>query len=408
MKDQESQSIQEIQIKIKKYLELDNVSFLVGAGGSFHLGAPIIRKVKDCKGLKISTDVEKYYRKDKDPSYEELFNCLQADIFLNEQMGGSADAQRNSIKTMQRWLFENCNTERTTIAKDYSADARLKENRYYYHELLIKKLLQRPSNLRRANLFTLNYDMAFDYALDNLGVHYINGFVGVHNRCFRPEVYDYDIYYPGQSVSGKVHRAEKVLRYYKLHGSLSWQSVDPSIKNTYGIREVQNMGNFDEEHQLMVYPCVNKKTYTLDLPYSELFRQFAQAITQPQSVLVCLGYSFNDEHVNDIIKQALSIPSFTLIIANYNPPAEKDDSGKDNSDNGNSKKDDSEIAKLRNLKDRRIIILDEGNKEESSFVGFVKNVMPDLYEVDEQMALAKTMGALFSNKKSVDEIGGNE
>ena len=47
--------------------------------------------------------------------------------------------------------------------------------------------------------------MAFDYALDNLGVHYVNGFMGVHNRCFRPEVYDYDLYYPGQSVTGNVY-----------------------------------------------------------------------------------------------------------------------------------------------------------------------------------------------------------
>lgn len=33
---------QEIKLRIKKYLELENVSFLAGAGTSFHLGAPII------------------------------------------------------------------------------------------------------------------------------------------------------------------------------------------------------------------------------------------------------------------------------------------------------------------------------------------------------------------------------
>ncbi len=421
MKNQEKQSIREIQLKIKKYLELDNVSFLVGAGGSFHLGAPIIRKISGCHGLDVRAETEKYFGKGKDPSYEDLFNCLQADIFLTEQKEQkkeSSQVQRESMTKMQRWLFENCDTEKTTIPGDYSSDEKgekLKENRYYYHELLIKKLLQRPGNLRRANLFTLNYDMAFDYALDNLGVHYINGFSGVHNRCFRPEVYDYDIFYPGQSVSGKVHRAEKVLRYYKLHGSLSWQSVEPSIKNTYGIREVQGMGRFDENHQLMVYPCVNKKTYTLDLPYSELFRQFAQAITQPQSVLVCLGYSFNDEHVNDIIKQALSIPSFTLIIANYVPPpsssseeksAAPDSAKKETVNNGASSSEEdrttsnkrlSEIELLKMIGDKRIIILDETDLAQSSFVGFVENIMPDLYEVDEQIALAKTLETLFSD-----------
>lgn len=231
--------------------------------------------------------------------------------------------------------------------------------------------------MRRANLFTTNYDMAFDYALDNLGVHYINGFMGVHNRCFRPEVYDYDIYYPGQSVSGKVHRAEKVLRYYKMHGSLSWVSSKPTPSNVYGINEVTMNGRFEPsiDKQIIIYPCVSKKTFTLDLPYSELFRQFSQAIIQPQSVLFCLGYSFYDEHINDIIYQALSIPSFTLIIANYitNP----------------------EIQKLKCLDDPRIIILDETDSEQSTFVGFVKNIMPDLYEENEQMIVVDTLNKLY-------------
>ncbi len=176
-----------------------------------------------------------------------------------------------------RWFEEP--TEITSIQEKLSDDEKnnLCKNRYCYHEILVKKLLQRSNNLRRVNFFTTNYDMAFDYALDNLGVDYINGFMGVHNRCFRPEVYDYDLYYPGQSVSGKVHRAEKVLKYYKLHGSLSWVSAEATFSNSYGICELplNNLsGKINKE--LLIYPCSTKKTFTLDLPYSELFRQFSQ------------------------------------------------------------------------------------------------------------------------------------
>lgn len=49
MDNQNDQRIQELRIKIKKYLELENVSFLLGAGTSFHLGTPIIRHVKIAK-----------------------------------------------------------------------------------------------------------------------------------------------------------------------------------------------------------------------------------------------------------------------------------------------------------------------------------------------------------------------
>lgn len=381
---------QEIRLRIKKYLELENVSVLAGAGTSFHLGAPIIRNVPE--GLKgdCEESIKTYFGEDKDPSYEDVFNCLQADKYLKEKKGEDTKGICDVMMKMQQWLFQNCDTQKINLHSQYKSDSQLQKNRYYYHEAFIKKLLQRPNNLKRANLFTTNYDMAFDYALDNLGVHYINGFSGIHNRCFRPEVYDYDIYYPGQSVSGKVHRAEKVLRYYKMHGSLSWVATESSPSNVYGIKEVALDGTFEPnaDRQIMIYPCVSKKTFTLDLPYSELFRQFAQAITQPQSVLFCIGYSFFDEHINDIIYQALSIPSFTLIIANY--------------------KSNEEIQKLKDLNDPRIIVLDPDDSEQTTFVGFVKNVMPDLYEENEQIIVSETMNKLYPSQETKEEAEDEE
>ncbi len=381
-----AETIESIKLKVKKYLELENVSFLFGAGSSFHLGAPVIRTIpKELKDQCLD-EIERYFDKDADPSFEDLINCLQADRYLGEKKGTCVCDINKSITKMQQWLFQQCDTNKTTINEHYKSDSKLQKNRYHYHEVLVKKLLQRPVHLRRANFFTTNYDMAFDYALDNLGVHYINGFMGIHNRCFRPEVYDYDLYYPGQSAIGKVHRAEKVLRYYKMHGSLSWVSTPPNVSNTYGIKEITLNDDFiiDENNEIMIYPCVSKKSFTLDLPYSELFRQFSQAINQPQSVLICVGYSFYDEHINDIIKQALSIPSFTLIIANFAPTADPE----------------SEIEKLKALGDRRIIILDQTISDQSTFVGFVDNIMPDLYEEDEIVYVAETMEKIYPTKKN--------
>jgi hypothetical protein len=114
-----------------------------------------------------------------------------------------------------------------------------------------------------------------------------------------------------------------------------------------------------------------------------LFRQFAKAITQPQSVLFCIGYSFFDEHINDIIYQALSIPSFTLVIANF--------------------KINEEIQKLKDLNDPRIIVLDPDDSEQSTFVGFVKNVMPDLYEENEQLIVSETMNKLYPTGQPVED-----
>ncbi len=376
----------ENKLRVKKYLGLENVSVLAGAGTSWHLGAPVIRNIPDELKQICMKDIVTYFGKDKDPSFEDLMNCLQADRFIKEKKKESTTEINNSIKAMQKWLFDNCNTEKTTL--NIIDDVRLNKNRYHFHETFIKRLLQRPNNLKRANLFTTNYDMAFDYALDNLGIHYINGFMGVHNRCFRPEVYDYDLYYPGQSVTGKVHRAEKVLKYYKIHGSLSWLATKPSVSNTYGIKEIPLNNEFkvEDDNELMIYPCVSKKSYTLDLPYSELFRQFSQTINQPQSVLFCIGYSFYDEHINDIIKQALSIPSFTLIIANFSP----------------TKDPNSPIEELKKLNDKRILIIDEADNNQSTFIGFIDNVMPDLYEEEENEVIANTLEKIYDKKTTLN------
>lgn len=187
--------------------------------------------------------------------------------------------------------------------------------------------MQRSLNLQRANIFTSNYDLAFEYAFDNLGIKYIDGFSGFHHRYFKPETFDYDVFYPGSTTTGKVQRIEKVVRYFKLHGSISWVSDNKrSANNIYGIEEmpidlIKRKANDDINFgygNLMIYPTAVKKSYTLDLPYSELFRHFAYCISQPQSVLFTVGYSFCDEHFNDIIYQALSNPSFTLIIIDFN------------------------------------------------------------------------------------------
>ena len=151
MEDDKKQIKQSLKLKLKKYLELENVSILAGAGTSWHLGAPTIRKIPDNLKEELSKEINLYFPKDSEPSYEDLFNCLQADKFLKINKNENTDEIQKSIHKMQSWLFSNCNTEKTSI-KD-KKDLLLKENRYYYHELFIKKLLQRPSNLKRANLF---------------------------------------------------------------------------------------------------------------------------------------------------------------------------------------------------------------------------------------------------------------
>lgn len=327
--------------------------------------------------------------------FELLLNYLTAISYQKnaENDNDGFDRVHKLINSLKASLFNICDVhERETSQRDWERidkkgfkDA-FTTDKYIFHEKFLKSLMQRPLNLQRANVFTSNYDLAFEYAFDNLGIKYIDGFSGFHHRYFKPETFNYDIFYPGSTTAGKVQRIEKVVRYFKLHGSISWVAdKNHSSNNLYGIEEMpidlikrkaKDGGDFNFGN-LMVYPTAVKKSYTLDLPYSELFRHFAYCTSQPQSVLFTVGYSFCDEHFNDIIYQALSNPSFTLIIVDFY-----------------GTRGSEEIKRLKELNDPRIIIL-EGDFF-GDFLTLADTLMPDFLDTSSSDSVADTLNALLS------------
>jgi hypothetical protein len=246
---------------------------------------------------------------------------------------------------------------------------------------LVRKLLTRPLNLKRVNIFTLNYDTLVEQACDAEGVVLLDGFVGTQRRIFRPESYEQDLYFPAETTEGRVHRFDRVLHLYKLHGSITWTANEPSIDDPYGVQA----GVFDRDGKqpLLIYPTPAKYGETLGSPYSELFRRFAAAVVQPQSVLFVIGYGFGDEHVNAIIRQALAVPSFTLVIVDPEPRSDF-------------------VKVLREQSDRRVWIV--AGPRLGTFAGFVDQVLPDLRDEEIRKKVLATHRALAKNISTTEDI----
>lgn len=388
--------IQKMQKNVTSGLEKDKVrtdsyGWKYTYDGEFYRNCDVKKKTE--KGNEVEV-VDEYG--EIEVPLESLLNYLIANLYVAEAEQDNEKVTRlsNLISAIKKAMFNLCDVHlRTTSDRDLERikskgyKELFKKDKYIFHEKFLKSLLQRPLNLKRANIFTSNYDLAFEYAFDNIGVKYIDGFSGFHHRYFKPETFDYDIFYPGSTTSGKVQRIEKVVRYFKLHGSITWvKDHDLNASNVYGIKELpidlikeksKDSGESFDYGDLMIYPSAVKKSYTLDLPYSELIRQFSSAISQPQSVLFAIGYSFCDEHFNDIIYQALSNPSFTLIIVNFQK-SEKS----------------QEIKRLRDLKDPRIIIL-EGN-DIGDFLTFSTEMMPTFTDASSSDEVIKTLETLLN------------
>ncbi len=343
---------------------------------------------------------EKIYKLGVEVKLEDFLNYLYALKYLMEQSEGliskneleiDIEKLEQLIEAIKKAIFEMCDIDRISFDDNHFLkkeenkeikDKMEKEGRYTYHKSLLISLLQRPLNLRRVNIFTLNYDLAFEYACDELGIEYINGFVGFNERNFRPEVYNYDFFFPGDTTEGKVRRIERVIKYYKLHGSLNWVYKNQNKNNPYGLYEIpielvrmkltNKTNKTNNLGDIMIYPTSSKKEYTLNFPYSELFRKFADRLQQPEAVLFVVGYSFYDEHINDIIYQALANPSFTLIIVDFN-----------------GTQSGGEIKRLNDLKDPRIIICQ--GEELGDFKYFSKELLPTM---DQEDTRAKVMSSI--------------
>ena len=347
------------------------------------------------------SEKEEIYKLGVEVKLEDFLNYLYALKYLMKQSEGlisknelEIDIEKlgKLIEAIKKAIFEMCDIDRISFDNNHFLkkeenkeikDKMEKEGRYTYHKSLLTSLLQRPLNLRRANIFTLNYDLAFEYACDELGIEYINGFVGFNERNFRPEVYSYDFFFPGDTTEGKVRRIERVIKYYKLHGSLNWIYKNQNKNNPYGLYEIpielvrmKLENEKDNLGEIMIYPTSSKKEYTLNFPYSELFRKFADRLQQPEAVLFVVGYSFYDEHINNIIYQALANPSFTLIIVDFKGT-------------GNG----GEIKRLNDLKDPRIIICQ--GEELGDFKYFSKELLPTMDQEDTRIKVMNSIEKLY-------------
>ena len=249
------------------------------------------------------------------------------------------------------------------------------------YSLFLRKILTRPLNLKRANIFTLNYDTLVEQAADGEGIVLLDGFVGTNRRIFRPECYDQDLYFPAETTEGRVHRFDRVLHLYKLHGSITWRAKQATIDNPYGVESER----IDEESatNVLVYPTPLKYAETLGMPYAELFRRFASSIVRPQSALFVIGYGFGDDHVNTIIRQALALPSFTIVIVDPSPTSEF-------------------VAQLRSQDDRRVWIVE--GMGIGTFNGFSTHILPDLRDEDIRKKVHETQSALSRSRSNGPEV----
>ena len=372
---------------ISKALQIDNLNFLLGAGCSSYMTTPNICEV--CQ-KKYNFQCNKYNAKNKyyDCGIPVMSGLIQH--FINKEKGMNilglelnVDTLNNMFENNLEKLLEYLQSLELVISKlndikldDVNLnDIKLTDVQTNINKIknfiiteilnnkdtmavleLYKSFYQKIINKNRKNpinIFTTNYDIYNETALDRLNFLYNNGFSGTVERRFNPMLYKY-MFVENMNLNKDVW--EPVSYFFnliKLHGSITWEAD----KNTSEIYEKSNLNNLNDKNnsndnkqlinnieKVMIYPSPLKDRSTLMTPYSDLFRFLENSLYLNNSTLIVIGYSFGDEHINRVIFNALANPTFRLIVFGIN----------------------KHIKKLIARNDKRITVIYSENKEQTS------------------------------------------
>lgn len=146
-------------------------------------------------------------------------------------------------------------------------------------------------------LFTTNYDLLLEQALEDFEVPYFDGFVGSRRSFFDLRAVEDDLI--------PIHWS----RLWKIHGSINWyQEAFDGENRVYRSSEIKKNASH------LIYPSHLKYEESRKMPYLALVDQLNRFIRKKSSFLILCGYSFNDGHLNDAIVSALKANPTAMVL----------------------------------------------------------------------------------------------
>lgn len=146
-------------------------------------------------------------------------------------------------------------------------------------------------------IFTTNYDLLTEQALEDSEVPYFDGFTGSRRSFFDLRAVEDDLI------------PRHWTRLWKIHGSINWyqEKVGNQLR-VYRSSEVKA----NDSH--LIYPSHLKYEESRKMPYLALIDQLNRFIRKKSSFLILCGYSFNDGHLNDTIINALKANPTAMVL----------------------------------------------------------------------------------------------
>ena len=282
----------------------DDVIILLGAGASCD--------AKLASSLEMTSRLEAQLKDGGDmSSFAGLYRAVKASILYGYALDGRVDAKLN-IEELVNVLNELEQFKKHTIYPFVASwNMELMEyagkNFCHIHDFkdrIIEKLVSEWIFLENNNqaeyykglyrfastlgsclrVFSLNYDMCVEYACGE-------------DHVYRGFELDEDGVRVWDDRNMQVDTVNESMMLYKLHGSLDWTRDNAGRLICHDHVNVHQSPHLFE----LIFGTSNKMRY--EDPYLFLLSQFRKYALEAK-VIICIGYSFGDAHINKILQQA--------------------------------------------------------------------------------------------------------
>lgn len=291
-----------------------NIGFFMGAGTSCALGLPNISQ--------LTSQIEALLK----PKSLELFNIVKDDLNSKEpDISISIEDILNQIRRIREITGERAGSNFLGVDGVSARDLDVEICKHIYNIINEKELeacLSTPKkffawlNMQNRDyskeVFTTNYDLIIEKSLEAIRAPYFDGFVGSYEPFFWQESVERHI--------KKNDLTQNWIRLWKIHGSLSWFWKNSINSKSHKVIRLGRIEKIEEEkNEIVIYPSKEKYDSSRRQPFLVYFDRLKDYLLSGELLFLFSGYSFLDQHINEIIFNCLRQNNrLSVIVFFYN------------------------------------------------------------------------------------------
>jgi hypothetical protein len=312
-------SIKQTALQLRDQLSSDKrkLGFFFGAGTSMAVGIPgvfaLTKKITETLSEPFKSQFDALHKATNSDNIEQILNKLRT---VRELIGESTDEEHYTIKGKEAASLLDVEICKAISVIVYKTDI----SEIVPHMILANWLFQNQSaRYSPIEVFTTNYDLLIEQALEHKRLPYFDGFVGSINPFLIPECVEAENIKNDQSS----YIPYSWIRLWKIHGSINWFLTKDKDDKRRIIRCTNR--ELTKGDELMIYPSKQKYDESRRLPFLVFQDRLRRFLSNGETLLIIAGYSFGDDHLNEILFQALRANKRLAITALMYGESKKDE-----------------------------------------------------------------------------------